>query len=1239
MGGWRGDASTQAPTVSPARPRRSENHSQRRGTAHAFTARRDSVKWVDALKPVKDFAAKGENKFESLHEAVKTFFSNVKTKGIPNTDGVDKTEVASDVLTLVRAVNRFVKSVEKSSEDDSELKRFVTGVDALVSDLIASDLVALDAEVVNVLGAYYITRLTGEEKDSEAYKVIQALAQEGGELFLSSELEQLVSSALTLLSSKTSRSAGEESNSAMTTDNTTKHALGALGALVRNAKADVLSTDTFHAVGEVLVILLEADKTYNKNKATENANASRVYASLWRCLHLCASMDGGFFPEPTLSSVLSHAKRFLSYGLGNGGSGADNETVATENNAPPLSPSKGGYVPPHQRSQYPSDSETSDTDNTFTSIRVGDKFGSLKVRLNAAAAIAALAKADPRSVHQHWPLLLPTSTAQTLPRSPQNTLAKVLLNDPSPRVRAAAAQTIAALFESAVSRQYLVAAEVLLDKKTGLPKRRVNFASLSSTLGDIACATHHALVRAVQTEPHITALPSVCKALSVFTDTAPFQKLPHDLLPETLSAAWKRLLEVSEHSSVADEGDVVSATVALLSVLGATLGAKGAPRHVSIALGAKEANASVLSKNVRPTGDLTSLLPGLAHLAYDPSNGIAVRCEAFGALRHAASVYVDAVASVWDDVNIQRALPGAIAGDQKQESTSKTEKSESADRAAHASARFLSEYLLHAAGGGAAAAAAAAASAGDNDKPSGSGTKNSEKTNSFVLSVDALVVLWTQVASSHFPAMTRHANALVRASGIGALGGVTSSALAGLSDEHRNILRSTPRHLIRNDDSAAVRAAACRALGALAALPLPDFGENKVSKISTTSDASLLISAMKDGSKSVRLPASWAIANLCCALWQGVHVIDSKTLRELAAACVDAATREGDKVRANAARALGHIIAVANFSENEGSQSACTWLPSVTHALMSCLTTGNAKTQWNACIAIHSLFSNETSGCESGTWSPLIIRMCLMLVRDSPNVKLRTHCAATLAAPPNRDAFGNAYADVVSVIVGAVEAGFNSDEGGDIGMSKSDGSPARSNGSHKNAQASRAGNISSNDFLDPDAVRHAPRLAARLVATLLRVVSFGTPQDASSVRGTLLKKRNVLRKVLQTSKLAVQKARDETSNNALPEDPFGVQGKAQENSSYDELAVGGDTSAGAALSTGTPQRTSSMDVSALAEALSPSKSPSKGGKITNDERTNGHSNEIEAATRGLSRMYRALGGDVNEQEAAFYETV
>ena len=1372
MGGWRADGSSSAPPHEEPSPARSRRASESRGfrSERSGGARRDlSTRWAEAMRPVKDAAALGRNGADALRDAVLRFFADIEARGVPSTADLDTRACASDVLTLVRAANGCAETPrsEDGKDDSGALRR---GVDALVADLVAADALALDAEVVAVLCAYYVSRLeaaraardpagassssaTSSDKNAaDAYKAVAALARTGGSAFFpDAETESLVALAIGDL------------RAFVTEKDSRRAVLDALGAVVGRVPASALSARSHADVGEALAGLLDELEAPSSGRPSsgpgpsadprsvrayalpfssdhtlvleESVAASRYYAALWRCAHLCASRDGARWPEPVVARLAGRVRRFLSFGVE---SASPAETSATATATASVVSSARGYVPPHARDDGYSDSDASDAETSARERSYGDRFGSSRVRANAASCVASLARADPRSVHSSWPALLPTSAAHyvrsavTRRRGSSRvpfTLARVVLHDPSPRARAAAAAAVAQLFDSAASRQYLSAAETKLDAKTGLAARRVNFASLSSTLGDLAVATHGALTLAVAAEPALACVPSACKASAALADAAPFARLPRNLLPDAALAAWRRVSSLVSGMTSAEDSETATAVVALLSALAATLGAEGAPARfrdalVPVAVPGTERrersgeDASPVSEREREPADdddrldLRVIIPGLASLAGDVTLAVAVRCEAFGALRAAAATHTAAVAAHWRDARVRAALPGAMFAPRNLRvgvsDHPRLLSADEKDRTAHASARFLSEYLLAAGGGG--AAAALSASAGDDDADgfvatetlgTASGRRGVAKPTerfpkAFALPEEGSVALWTSVAAEHLPAMVAHASPLVRASGVGALGGLTAEALRGVSAAHRAVLTETPRALTRSDDSANVRAAACRAVGASASLygTLPESSssdEKNTIASRLASDAALLVAAMRDGAKSVRLPASWAVANVCGSAAARARLrreagssvdpsqeanADDATLSLLAEACVDAATREGDKVRANAARALGHVLAAADFGaspptleplERRPPGRVAEKLRDIAQALMSCLATGNAKTQWNACRAVRELFANETianasaSACDASMTSTAL-RMCLMLVRDARHFKLRAHAAATLAAPQSREAFGNAYADVLSVVAAAAEQTF----------------VLTTETSVTSVTSVTETNVTVTPH-DPDALRHAPRLAARLAATLLRVAALGRAEDAASARDALLKKRGTFRRVALEARRALEEeaARERSmdgsrTDDALPEDPFGTarasaekkkkearlgtdaNARTHEDESHDDVAVGGprrgaEVNGAEANGSGVrPAETcaSSLDVSALAEALSPSKSEigsASNGLLkrpnADDARDDarGPSSEIAAAAAGLRRMYAALGGEANDAEAGFYE--
>jgi hypothetical protein len=152
------------------------------------------------MRPVKDAAALGRNGADALRDAVLRFFADIEVRGVPSTADLDTRACASDVLTLVRAANGCAET-PRSEDDKDDLGALRRGVDALVADLVAADALALDAEVVAVLCAYYVSRLeaaraardpagassssaTSSDKNAaDAYKAVAALARTGGSAF------------------------------------------------------------------------------------------------------------------------------------------------------------------------------------------------------------------------------------------------------------------------------------------------------------------------------------------------------------------------------------------------------------------------------------------------------------------------------------------------------------------------------------------------------------------------------------------------------------------------------------------------------------------------------------------------------------------------------------------------------------------------------------------------------------------------------------------------------------------------------------------------------------------------------------------------------------------------------------------------------------------------------------------------------------------------------------------------
>jgi len=601
MGGWNESSAGAGGATSPAR---------RTDVRRSFSSSRIGVSsdgWREAIRPVRDAAARGVTSNDALQTATKQFLDKCEI-GFPALGDASQKEVATDVLLLMRAINRPAAPSGSGGGGGGGLeasagRSFGDGFNALLGDLLTSQKLALDTEVVTTLAVFYRAHLnlngSGSQRGggggggggfgsvSDSLKVLAQLLQDGGAHLAPSESEALLSSILPLILPANSPplhqpagGGGDEGGGAGTTPRdrpssgrsrgggreTSRHALNALGALISRSPPGAITTAAHTAAGEALVGLFDAETGGGGGgsgpgrggssggggggRPPEDAGSSRYFAAITRCVHLAAAPERHAWPDAVVAGLVGHLRRFFLYGAGpittaataaaaavstgavEGGAVGEGSTGGAWGRAGgaspaggvtspppgPASPAKGGYVPPHLRGAAASgggggggggsgggggggggdgggggsgrgggggggssDSE-SDTDSLSGGDRsLGDRFGASRVRGNAVLCVASLARGAPRSLHGHWGKLLPTSSAQLLPRSPTVTLLRCVVLDPAPRVRAAAAAAVAQLMDGAATRQYLAVAEVRLNTKGQVMRR--NFSSLSSTLG------------------------------------------------------------------------------------------------------------------------------------------------------------------------------------------------------------------------------------------------------------------------------------------------------------------------------------------------------------------------------------------------------------------------------------------------------------------------------------------------------------------------------------------------------------------------------------------------------------------------------------------------------------------------------------------------------------------------------------------------------------------------------------
>lgn len=253
----------------------------------------------------------------------------------------------------------------------------------------------------------------------------------------------------------------------------------------------------------------------------------------------------------------------------------------------------------------------------------------------------------------------------------------------------------------------------------------------------------------------------------------------------------------------------------------------------------------------------------------------------------------------------------------------------------------------------------------------------------------------------------------VRSAALSCIGEVPEALLCHLPHTLRVSLATLLSGAATGDAVAAVRATACKALGALVMFPRVQR-DPAVSGLAHTA----ITATIRDPVLSVRIAACWALGNACDAMRLGSctgsgtdtgggtldpaapqlsaagggpsmagdspqrqgeaapapvtgtselptpppPTLAEHQLQQLQAMCsaAVAAGQDVDKVRANGVRAMGSLLVVVQDSGEVALHmpEVGAWLERAFTCLQSSLTTGNMKVQWNACCATMGLFGN-----------------------------------------------------------------------------------------------------------------------------------------------------------------------------------------------------------------------------------------------------------------------------------------
>ncbi|CAL5008441.1 unnamed protein product [Urochloa decumbens] len=858
--------------------------------------------------------------------------------------------------------------------------------------------------------------------------------------------------------------------------------------------ASSMTEDLWQSVIEVLRKVM--DFVTARNLIMETSIMSRFYTSFLRCLHLVLSDPKGPL-SGHVAGFVANLQIFFVYGLRSASSPALAPKEFRTDSKPRAS-HRGRYRPPHLRnkagrendslegqssdseySQYDLSSSDSDLSDSDGYAKSGDRFHSSKARLTAILCIQDICRADPKLLTSQWPILLPENDVLQQ-RKHQATLMTCLIFDPITKVRVEAASTIATMLEG----QALVLTQVAEYKESS---KRGSFTTLSCSLGQILMQLHTGTLYLIQRETQATLLAALFRVLILMISATPYTRMPKELLPTVIKVMCSRL--PNTHSKKTEH---YSLLVNVLSCLEAAF-SKVPPTLDVLAVLTQDCGAEPLHDQQD-----SSAIAVLLHCIEEEMH-FSVRCGAFQVLRSAVHNYPSCANIIWEKIqdNVLDLLQIQSLEDQKCDAnfgpTGPKEESSIKGRCLMAGIKVMDECLRVSSG---------FKGADDireyrlldiqqiSDCTINKVIKSAPhfevevagSSQNCTLDITLGVNRWIEVIETHLPRGLSHDSAMVRAASLTCFAGMTSDVFFSLPENKRNYVTATSVHAALSDAVPSVRSAACRAIGIIACFPeilaSPSLPGRFIDAIEFNT---------RNSSTPVRVTASWALANLCsCIRFKALEVhtdsfagVVNKSSISLLVEIALRLAKDGEKVKSNAVRALGYLSRFIRFNHQAGTTSEPSdsvfygdpvWLERMVQALVSCVTTGNVKVQWNVCHALSNLFMNDSLRLQDMPWASSVYSILLLLIRDSNNYKIKMHAAVALAVPVSRLDYGSSFPDVVRGLMHALEA------------------------------------LGSNNSSLPSNFKQKDNLEKQLTFTALHLLGFVSPNDDPSLKDFLIKK-------------------------------------------------------------------------------------------------------------------------------------
>uniref|UniRef100_A0A8C4KAK6 HEAT repeat-containing protein 6 n=1 Tax=Dromaius novaehollandiae TaxID=8790 RepID=A0A8C4KAK6_DRONO len=241
----------------------------------------------------------------------------------------------------------------------------------------------------------------------------------------------------------------------------------------------------------------------------------------------------------------------------------------------------------------------------------------------------------------------------------------------------------------------------------------------------------------------------------------------------------------------------------------------------------------------------------------------------------------------------------------------------------------------------------------------------------------------------------------------------------------RQILCITLLLGLNHSENPLVKAAAARALGVYI---LFSCLRQDVMFVADTANA--ILNSLHDKSPNVRAKAAWSLGNLTDTLIVNMETMgqsfqeefsDLLLLKMLRSATE--ASKDKDKVKSNAVRALGNLLHFLQPYHITNPRFRETIEESIQALISTVQSEATMKVRWNACYALGNVFKNPALPLGEAPWTTQAYNALSSVVKSCKNFKVRIKSAMALSIPSKRECYGptEQFCQIWSALVVALQ--------------------------------------------------------------------------------------------------------------------------------------------------------------------------------------------------------------------------